>query len=553
LFFLFFFFFFFFFFFSSLFFCLAFKVANGGRILVSRRGRDGNFVQFAKKILGSGVDQDGDHCRTYVDETGKFSFHVLVNQGLTFLCFSKNDLEKGVCFDFLYDLAAAFVENYAASLDDQDTEVFRDFEATMSDLMQEHGQPKGQALAGRYDSLKNKQFCGFRDSNGTIVAVTETQVDVTVFGVCVKVVCTKKYRNKTDAAQELFFTFKLDGATVCGFETSRGKESVVRAESDEWRTDPAFVVRELTRGGRAAFLLDEVGETETVNVLVGTLQPGEKLRATITYSTQLEMSGSLFELFLPLTRSWCDTSDAVFSLTVQLHMGSEIVGVACESGHEIEFEKTGVTGVVTVDSENILRVNAELLLYVTVASPHTPQLAIERGTGPGSPVTICVGWNPLFRSNLAEDTPSEFVFIADRSRALQGRKMGRLRSALMLWLHSLPTGCSFNIYAFAPEAIVQLRDLFYLLLLLLFQLTNEKKKKKKKKGCLPCLKFILMLLFDSRPNTLQIWRHRQPQLLLELHWPLLLLVRLRCQCLEGERGKCLFCLQMKQDVTIVQR
>jgi hypothetical protein len=81
--------------------------------------------------LASGVDQDGDHCRTYVDETQKYSFHVLVNQGLTFLCFATNELEKGVCVDFLYDLAASFVEHYAASLDDQDVEVFRDFEATM--------------------------------------------------------------------------------------------------------------------------------------------------------------------------------------------------------------------------------------------------------------------------------------------------------------------------------------------------------------------------------------------------------------------------------------
>ncbi len=45
---------------------LPHKVANGARILVSKRLRDGNFVQYAKKILASGLDQDGDHCRSYV-------------------------------------------------------------------------------------------------------------------------------------------------------------------------------------------------------------------------------------------------------------------------------------------------------------------------------------------------------------------------------------------------------------------------------------------------------------------------------------------------------
>jgi hypothetical protein len=75
--------------------------------------------------------------------------------------------------------------------------------------MQEHGQPKGQTQTGRYDSLKNKQFCGFRDSNGSIVCVSQTLVEASVFGVCVKVIVTKKYRNKSDVAQELFFTFKV--------------------------------------------------------------------------------------------------------------------------------------------------------------------------------------------------------------------------------------------------------------------------------------------------------------------------------------------------------
>lgn len=51
--------------------------------------------------------------------------------------------------------------------------------------------------------------------------------------------------------------------------------------------------------------------------------------------------------------------------------------------------------------------------------------------------------------------PSEFVFLVDRGKALQGRKMGRVKSALHLWLHSLPSGCSFNIVGFG-DAVVKL-------------------------------------------------------------------------------------------------
>lgn len=46
-------------------------VAVGKAILVSCSVRDGNFVQYAKLIIASGVEEDGDHSRTYHDKSGK--------------------------------------------------------------------------------------------------------------------------------------------------------------------------------------------------------------------------------------------------------------------------------------------------------------------------------------------------------------------------------------------------------------------------------------------------------------------------------------------------
>jgi hypothetical protein len=59
----------------------------------------------------------------------------------------------------------------------------------------------------------------------------------------------------------------------------------------------------------------------------------------------------------------------------------------------------------------------------------------------------------LSKAKLAEDTPSEFVFLVDRGKALQGRKMLRVKSALLLWLHSLPSGCTFNIIGFGDHVL----------------------------------------------------------------------------------------------------
>jgi hypothetical protein len=77
-------------------------------------------------------------------------------------------VDKGGCLDFLYDLAASFVENYATSVDDLDPEIFLDFETTMLELMEEHGQAMGEGERG-FDHMKNKQFCGIRDSQGSFL------------------------------------------------------------------------------------------------------------------------------------------------------------------------------------------------------------------------------------------------------------------------------------------------------------------------------------------------------------------------------------------------
>ncbi len=45
-------------------------IANGKSVLVSKRLRDGNFVQYAKLIVASGLEQEGDHVRSYLDKSG---------------------------------------------------------------------------------------------------------------------------------------------------------------------------------------------------------------------------------------------------------------------------------------------------------------------------------------------------------------------------------------------------------------------------------------------------------------------------------------------------
>jgi len=114
-------------------------IANSKSVLVQHKIADGNFVQWAKLIVSSNLEQEGDHVRSYYDKTERFAFHVVVFQGLTYLCFARVEMDKSVCVDFLYDVAAAFRESYGASLEDTNPEVFEDFQLQISELMEEFG------------------------------------------------------------------------------------------------------------------------------------------------------------------------------------------------------------------------------------------------------------------------------------------------------------------------------------------------------------------------------------------------------------------------------
>lgn len=370
-------------------------------------------------------------------------------------------MEKNVCIDFLYDVAAAFRETYAASLEETNAEVFEDFEAQIEDLMEEFGRSVLEpGKLGRVDRMRNKQFCGLRDVDGCFLHVREHQVDVSVHGPCAKVEISKDYINETKAPVEVFFTFKEDNVTVVSFEVTRDEEeqSSLYSVCAPLKSDLAFVVREVTKGGRAAFLLEEADDSEGLNVYVGNVEPGSSIKCKLKYVAQLEMSGSLLELFLPSTRVWGDLQASVFALSISVDMMSNIEELTCASGHQIDCEKSGPTGIVIVDSDELLKVNAELLLFIGVENPHAPMLMVEKATVAKPYVTLCLGWNPLFKANLAEDTPSEFVFLVDRGKSMQGRKLTRIKSALSLWLHSLPCGCTFNIIGFAETAVIKLYD-----------------------------------------------------------------------------------------------
>jgi len=64
----------------------------------------------AKRILTS--IQPGDHKRSFFDKSGRYVFHYMVKDGVTFLCFATKEHKTAVCFSFLDEISKRFKATY---------------------------------------------------------------------------------------------------------------------------------------------------------------------------------------------------------------------------------------------------------------------------------------------------------------------------------------------------------------------------------------------------------------------------------------------------------
>ncbi len=85
-------------------------IARGNIVMVEHSSREGNFITLAKRILTS--VQPGDHKRSFFDKSGRYVFHYMVKEGVTFLCFATKEHKTAVCFAFLDEISKRFKATY---------------------------------------------------------------------------------------------------------------------------------------------------------------------------------------------------------------------------------------------------------------------------------------------------------------------------------------------------------------------------------------------------------------------------------------------------------
>ncbi|KAK4127015.1 VIT-domain-containing protein [Parathielavia appendiculata] len=282
---------------------------------------------------------------------------------------------------------------------------------------------------------------------------------------------------KSEPISELRYTFPLyDGVSVVGFVCTINGDRVIRGVIKE-RAEAKETFKEAVDRGETAGLLEQLFEASDVfTTTVGNVPANAKLQVDITYLGELkhdaEVDGIRFTIpthVAPrygsypgeLLQSTAVDTNSGISIVVDIDMpnGCNVKNVQspshpisvtlgntsndATSGAEMSLQKASATlALSTTELDN------DFVLQVVATNISNPVAVMETHPTIPNHRALMVTLVPKF--NLPSSRP-EIVFLCDRSGSMQGSKVENLKTALHLFLKSLPVGVKFNICSFGSR------------------------------------------------------------------------------------------------------
>lgn len=312
------------------------------------------------------------------------------------------------------------------------------------------------------------------------------QVDVrahaSILSYTARTTLTQTFVNPTsDVLQDVQYVFPLyDGVSVVAFRCEVGGRVIhgVVKERQEARKD----YEEAVKGDRKAALLEQsLSAADVFTTAIGRVPAADKAVVHLTYLGQLkhdaQADGIRFSIPSAIAPRYGDVVPIHQSLlpghvagiinhgkvdvTVDVEMARESKIQTLQSPSHPVTMTLGRTSAVAEEEEDVFEPNfasatyatqdlefgRDFVLLVRATGPDVPTALLE--THPDLPEHRAIMTTLVPKFNIPASSP-EIVFIIDRSGSMSD-KIETLRSALRIFLKSLPVGIKFNICSFGSK------------------------------------------------------------------------------------------------------
>ncbi|KAL4731083.1 hypothetical protein ACLX1H_000042 [Fusarium chlamydosporum] len=322
-----------------------------------------------------------------------------------------------------------------------------------------------------WSSLTNCGCYIFNDDQILYLPQVQVKAHTRILATTSRTNLTQTFINPTNnTIEELRYVFPLyDGVSVVAFTCTVGSKTIRGVVKERQKAQQDYN-EAIAKGQVAGLFKQSLEAADTFTTTIGNVPAGEEVRVDITYLGELkhdaQVDGIRFTMPTQIVPRYgvaesLDASNITqqgFSFTIDAEMpeGSSIKSIQSPS-HPLSIE-IGTTSTTKSQEPSLRRASATLqkgethldhdfIVQVVATKLGEPSAILE--THPDYPHQRAIMTTLVPKFKLPAEKP-EIVFICDRSGSMSGQ-ISNLRTALEVFLKSIPVGVKFNICSFGTD------------------------------------------------------------------------------------------------------